>query len=56
MLFDLNKYVSIGVALIAIIVYKLEAKIRYSQYSLTVPFILGFGLILLIVACFIRFG
>jgi peptidoglycan/LPS O-acetylase OafA/YrhL len=56
MLFDLNKYISIGVAVIAILVYQVEDRIRISKHPLTVPFILGFGSILLIVAFIILFS
>ncbi len=56
MLFDLNKYISIGVAVIAILVYQVEDRIRVSKHPLTVPFILGFGSILLIVAFIILFS
>lgn len=56
MLFELNKSISIGVALIAILVYQIENKIRFSKHPLTVPLILGFGFILLIVACIVRFA
>jgi peptidoglycan/LPS O-acetylase OafA/YrhL len=56
MLFPMNKYISIGVAVIAILVYQVEERIRFSKHPLTIPFILGFGSILLIIAFVIRFS
>ncbi len=55
LLFHLNKWISVGVTAIAILVYQFEDKIRVSKNPLTVPLILGFGFILLAAACSIRF-
>jgi peptidoglycan/LPS O-acetylase OafA/YrhL len=55
LLFHLNKWISVGVTAIAILVYQFEDKIRVSKHPLTVPLILGFGFILLAAACSVRF-
>ena len=48
-------YVAGGTAIIGILVYQLEDRIRISKHPLTVKMILGSGLIILIAAVLVRY-
>ncbi len=49
-------HVAIVVTIIGVLVYPIENILRVSKHRLTVPFILGFGLVLLIISITVRFS